>query len=258
MAIRPRVRNGHGQSAEVTTYQQLKTLSTELAGLRATIDALAQKSQQVLSLANAGELDEKFAESKLAKHASIQSALLAEYDEMFSGLRDGALRTLLEVSRIAFSSRRDLLDEHGNLKPIHELSDDVAATISDVSVITKQDGSKRYKYKQWDKNKALGLLIRHFGLLRDVVEHQGPGGGPINVNVTAQPIPLDRLSIEGKRQILAILVREGITEGAIDVESRLLEETTQMQIDSSEDENENESENEDGRESRVAAFPIAD
>jgi len=40
------------------------------------------------------------------------------------------------------------------------------------------------------------------------VEVTGANGGPIEVNVTAQPIPLHKLSLEAQKEILAILERE--------------------------------------------------
>lgn len=258
--IRPRIRrNGNSNPVEATSLQTIRAVANELSGLRMTINALSQKTEQVLSLADTGELDEQFLESKLAKHANIQSALLAEYTEVFEKFQSAAKRVLLEMLRLGVSDIRECFDKDGNLIPVSELPDDIAASIASVKVHRKKiigmkdaNGEPVYadsirEIKLWDKTKALGLLGKHFGLLKDIVEHTGPGGGPVKVDVTAQPIPLDKLSLEGKRQMLAILVREGIVEGAIDVESRLLEEET-----------ESSREDESNSISRVAAFPFAD
>jgi phage terminase small subunit len=59
----------------------------------------------------------------------------------------------------------------GDFKPIHELSDDEAAAIAGFEVLIKNakagDGitDQIHKLKFWDKNKALEILAKHFGML---------------------------------------------------------------------------------------------
>ena len=79
----------------------------------------------------------------------------------------------------------------GNLRPIHELSDDVAAAIGSIEVkrdkTTIGDAVKTedftIKVKAWDKGRALELLAKHFGLVKEQHEHSGKGGGPIESRV---------------------------------------------------------------------------
>lgn len=219
-----------------TSVYTIKTVANQLSGILTVVNRLAEASETLIERAAHDGMDTE-TEARLIRHAELQSDLLAEYREMFGTLSNEAGRVLLEMMRLALANPKDLYDENGDRIPIHELPDDVAATISDVSVMTRKDGSKRYKYKQWDKPRALSLVGKHFGLLKDVIEHSGPGGGPIEVH--ASTVPIDKLSIEGKRQILEILERE-LGSGAngngsehesmpaIDAESRLLPESSNI------------------------------
>ena len=80
-------------------------------------------------------------------------------------------RALQEVARLAFSDVRELFDEHGNLRPIHELPDHVAGAIASIKTVKRRLMAGRnamvivQKVEFWDKPKALGFLFKHFGLL---------------------------------------------------------------------------------------------
>lgn len=83
-----------------------------------------------------------------------------------------------ELKRIAFSDLRKVYDAHGNLLPIHQLPDDVAAAIAGIEVVTKTvPGSDPVavahvvKVKQWDKPRALELLGKYLKLFTEKVEH---------------------------------------------------------------------------------------
>lgn len=90
-----------------------------------------------------------------------------------------AERVLEEMRRLAFSDLRQLFDAQGNLRPIHELTDEQAAAIASVEVVIKNvaAGDKHvdtvHKVKAWDKPKALDMLGRHFNLLTEEVRHTG-------------------------------------------------------------------------------------
>lgn len=81
-----------------------------------------------------------------------------------------AERVMLELARLAFSDVRGLYDEHGNLKPVHELDDDQAAAIAglDIETSTSEDGKRSIrttKVRRTDKTQALQTLARHFKLV---------------------------------------------------------------------------------------------
>jgi phage terminase small subunit len=95
-------------------------------------------------------------------------------------------RVLLELSRIAFFDLRRLYREDGSLKAMNELDDDAAAVLAGVDVVeTKggaamggEDGIRHVaefvkKVKIPDKVGALGLAMRHLGMLKDKLEHSG-------------------------------------------------------------------------------------
>lgn len=81
-----------------------------------------------------------------------------------------AERVMLELGRLAFADVRHLFDDKGELRPVHDLPDDVAATIAglDVQVETSEKGSvitRTHKIRRSDKVQALGVLARHFKLV---------------------------------------------------------------------------------------------
>ena len=90
-----------------------------------------------------------------------------------------AQRVLEEVRRLAFSDIRGVFDDHGDLKPLHELTDEQAASIAGVEVIIKNaaagDGHTDtiHKIKIWDKPRVLEMACKRFGLLTESVEVSG-------------------------------------------------------------------------------------
>ncbi len=98
-----------------------------------------------------------------------------------------AERVLLEVARIAFADPRELFDADGHMRPIHELSEDIARCVASVEVvkekttITNGDKAKTKtrteeyttKPRLWDKPRSLDLLMRHLGLMKDKMEIGG-------------------------------------------------------------------------------------
>lgn len=97
-------------------------------------------------------------------------------------------RVIRELSLIAFGDIRKLYHSDGSLKKIGELEPETAAALSgvDVSTISKTDGDGSdfdvtiKKVKRWDKVKALELLAKHYGLIRDDKN--------ITVNVTLEAL----------------------------------------------------------------------
>lgn len=90
-----------------------------------------------------------------------------------------ATRVLEELRRLAFSDLRGLFDAQGNLKPIQSLTADEAAAIASLEVVKKNltsgDGQVDtiHKLRVWDKTKALDTLAKHFGLLKENIQHHG-------------------------------------------------------------------------------------
>jgi phage terminase small subunit len=92
-------------------------------------------------------------------------------------------RVLQEFAKIAFGDVRGLFDAAGNLRQPHELSDDDAARVASIEVVTKSigDGAVEYvhKIRAWDKIAALTQLGRHLGMFKDGLDLCG--GLTINI-----------------------------------------------------------------------------
>lgn len=83
-------------------------------------------------------------------------------------------RTMIELARVAFASAKDIFDKEGNLIPVHELSDDAAATIAGIDVEARWEGEGNdaklvtvKKIRRADKMVALGILAKHFKIVGD-------------------------------------------------------------------------------------------
>lgn len=91
-------------------------------------------------------------------------------------------RVLKELVRLGTSDLRDAFTEGGQLKPPKEWSDDFAATVASIEVVSRNvgrdaDGNTEvehvHKIKVWDKNSALEKIAKHLGMFIDRVEHSG-------------------------------------------------------------------------------------
>lgn len=123
--------------------------------------------------------------SKLLRHPKVSAALAKVQEQQLKRVAIRADDILLELLRLAKSDVRQLFDETGHLKPIHELSDDAAAALSGVEILREKTTVKGTdvfettveesvrKIKLWDKPKALEILARHLGLLKDTVHVEG-------------------------------------------------------------------------------------
>ena len=89
-----------------------------------------------------------------------------------------AERVLQELARVAFFDPRRLLNADGSPRPINELDDDTAAVLAGMDIHEEYFGSGEdrqfigytKKVKVSDKVAALGLAMRHLGMLKDKLE----------------------------------------------------------------------------------------
>lgn len=83
-------------------------------------------------------------------------------------------RILLEMRRLALFDVRSLYDENGHPLPVHLLSDDAAAAINGLDVVSVGNAElgigQVMKYKIPDKNKALESLAKILGYLDRTTE----------------------------------------------------------------------------------------
>lgn len=90
-----------------------------------------------------------------------------------------AERVLEEMARLALFDPAEMYDDAGNLLPVRQMPPHVRAALASVEVETVGETKRTAKLKLWSKPDALRMLGQHFRLLRDVMEHSGPEGGPI-------------------------------------------------------------------------------
>lgn len=93
---------------------------------------------------------------------------------------------LAQIARRAFFDTRKLVDEDGNLIPIHKLDDDTQAALDGFELSTEVDKETgaltvTSKIKLANRDAPLTLLARHLKLLTDKTEVTGRDGGPIHV-----------------------------------------------------------------------------
>lgn len=127
----------------------------------------------------------------------IQKAVESKMNERSKRVEITADNVLREIARLGFSDPRKLFDENGNLKPIHELDDDIAAAVAGIDVVVRGDGENALqvrKIKFWDKNNALEKLGKHLRLWTERHEHTGKDGGPIEMILTAYLDQIDGTS----------------------------------------------------------------
>jgi phage terminase small subunit len=135
--------------------------------------------------------------SRLLTNVSVRSAIEAAQQKRADRTEITQDRVLQELARIAFFDLRKLYREDGSLKAMHELDDDAAAVLAGVDVVEMAGGAKiggdegvshvpmfTKKAKIPDKVAALGLAMRHLGMLKDKTEVSGPNGGPIKTDTT--------------------------------------------------------------------------
>jgi hypothetical protein len=124
------------------------------------------------------------------KHLSDRKLILTEKAKVGRGVPDTDaitdVRIKAEEACLAFSSIKDLYDEHGNFIPIPDLPEHVARAISEFEgVIIEGEDGKRIclvkKLKFYNKGEALKRLEMISGMLKD---------GDINVNLTLKALLL--------------------------------------------------------------------
>lgn len=113
--------------------------------------------------------------SRLLRRPDIKEAVQARQERLAKKADVTAERVIKELAVIAFSDIRGLFDEHGKLKPVHELPEEVARSLASVEISkerTRKDGEVITdewvsKLKTWDKPKALEMLGRHLAMWQD-------------------------------------------------------------------------------------------
>ena len=151
----------------------------------------------------------------LVKRPEILARIQELNDAKLKAADVTAARVMLELARVGFADIRNIFDDNGALRGVHELDIDAAATIAGVEVETRteRDGweidlatgekTPRYisvrttKIKRYDKNPALLTLAKHFKIIGD--ENEG-------VNALASALA-ERLKAARQRSDLPMVER---------------------------------------------------
>lgn len=121
--------------------------------------------------------------SVLMQKPHIKAAIEKGMAKLMNKLEISAERIRLERARLAFFNPKQLYNEDGSLKPIHELDDDTAAAIAGMDIETIGSGKKAItrtaKIKLTNKNESLTALEKMEGMYKN-----GDGDSlPLNIHL---------------------------------------------------------------------------
>lgn len=165
-------------------------------------EAFAQGVAKGLSASEAyiaaGYKESRSAASRLSANVNIEARIAELVGRGAEKAEVNVARVLNELARIGFSDLRRIFTEDGLLKPPTSWDNETAAAIASVKVVTRpggdvdEDGNKQVEHvheiKLWDKNSALEKLAKHLGMFVEKVEHSGPAGGPVAIQVIRRVI----------------------------------------------------------------------
>lgn len=122
--------------------------------------------------------------SALLRVPKVAEALARAKQARAERVNASADDVLRELTRIALFDPAKCFGPDGKLLPITEMPQEARAVVAGLDIEEGADaGSVLRKLKSWDKVRALELLGKHLGLLKDKVELAGDGGGPLSVHI---------------------------------------------------------------------------
>lgn len=122
---------------------------------------------------------------RLLQRPRVRVMLQKAASKVLAKVEATAERITMEAAAIAFSDPRELIDEHGALRPLHTLPDHAAAAVGDLEfenvTVAGREGeastvvSRLKKLKRWNKVEALKFL----GQVRGMTQPDRPA--PVSV-----------------------------------------------------------------------------
>lgn len=112
-------------------------------------------------------------------NVAIGAAIAAKAQKQVDSQDLSAARILEEMRRLALNDTRGFFDELGNLKPMKDLTAEQGSALAGVEVIIKNakagdnQTDEIHKIKLWDKPRALEMLGKYFGLLKEQMNVTG-------------------------------------------------------------------------------------
>lgn len=130
----------------------------------------------------------------LLKHVKVASRLQQLQTEIASRHGVTVDKIVQELAKLGFSNMHDYMQIDDDGVPrldFKSMSRDKAAAIAEMTVeeftakgdeaATGKAGVRRVKFKLHDKRAPLVDLGKHLGMFKEIVEMQGKGGGPIQI-----------------------------------------------------------------------------
>jgi|ERR1051326_7737793 phage terminase small subunit len=116
---------------------------------------------------------------RLLRNVEIAAAVQTKDAAVLERLDVTAERVLEEIARVAFFKATDFFDADGNVLPVTKLTPAAAACIQQLDILLANvdagDGKRDriHRIKVADKLRALELLAKRFGLVKEKVEITG-------------------------------------------------------------------------------------
>jgi phage terminase small subunit len=152
----------------------------------------------------AGYKESRSAASRLSTNVNVEARVAELVGKGAERSEVTVARVLTEMARLGFSDIRQAFNAAGNLKHPDEWSDEFAASVASIEVVTRNTGQKDedgrpeiehiHKIKVWDKNSALEKIAKHLGMFVDKSE------STVTHDI-ADPLKalMERISNDGKR-----------------------------------------------------------
>lgn len=139
--------------------------------------------------------------SRMLGNVKVKEYIAEKQKEMQERTEITQYRIIRELSNIAFFNIKDIYNENGTLKKVTELDDETARAISGVKILQKAGAMKislnnreeevpiehipeqTIEFKTNDKEKALEILGKYFGMFKDNVNLTQDKPFEVNINV---------------------------------------------------------------------------
>lgn len=135
---------------------------------------------------SAGYRESRSAASRLSTNVNVEARVAELVNSGAARAEVTVARVLSEMARLGFSDIRNAFTPSGSLLPPEEWSDDFAAAVAAVEVVSRNTNEKDkdgrtvvehvHKIKMWDKNSALEKIAKHLGMFVERVDHTSSDG----------------------------------------------------------------------------------
>jgi phage terminase small subunit len=116
---------------------------------------------------------------RLLRNAQVAALVAAKTAKQLEKADLTAARVLEELRRLGFSDLGTAFTADGGLMKLTDMPAEMRAAVASVKVakknLTAGDGKTEdvVEVRLWDKTRALESLAKHFGLLKETLDHQG-------------------------------------------------------------------------------------